>query len=72
MKETPAQPKAGRLYTAADAARVSGLSYFHIRHLARSGIAPVAAVVGRGAPLFDVAGIEWLRARRRARGSAAA
>ena len=72
MKTGSTIPKPTRLFTAADAARASGWSYFYVRDLAKAGKAPVAAIVGRRAPLFDAAGIEWLRARRRDRGSAAA
>jgi len=58
-----------RLFTAADAARVSGWSYWHVRELARMGEVPVAAIVGQNAPLFDQAGVEWLKERRRERGA---
>lgn len=58
-----------KLFTAAGAARASGWSYWHVRELARLGEAPVAAIVGRNAPLFDEAGVEWLRERRRERGA---
>jgi hypothetical protein len=54
-----------RYFTAADAAKLTGLSYWYIRHLAHTGAVPVAAICGRRAPLFDGDGIAWLAARRR-------
>jgi hypothetical protein len=60
-----------RFFTAADASRLTGLSYGFIRELAKTGEAPVAAVVGQCAPLFDDAGIEWLNRRRGGKKAAA-
>jgi len=67
MSEPGQKPR--KLFNAADAARRSGWSYGHVRELARTGEAPVAAIVGTAAPLFDDAGIEWLKERRRERGA---
>lgn len=58
-----------RLFTAADAARLSGWSYGLVRDLAKTGAAPIAAIIGQHAPLFDEAGIAWLKERRRKRGA---
>lgn len=69
MADHSINQKPRRLFTAADASRVSGWSYWHIRELARAGEVPVAAIVGQNAPLFDEAGVEWLKERRRERGA---